>query len=106
MRRASAAVIPAAILLAPRLAGACAVCFAGRSDEARVAFLGTTVLLTVLPLLMIGSLVCWLYRRSQHIQQERDTESALVAGIPRGSPLSHEPIANRNALLRVDLRRE
>jgi ABC-type spermidine/putrescine transport system permease subunit II len=67
------ALLPA--LLAPSLAAACAVCFTGRSDETRVAFLATTVLLTALPLAMIGSLVWWLRRRAQQLAP-RATEAS------------------------------
>ena len=51
-----------ALLLAPQLADACAVCFSA-SDENREAFTVTTVFLTVLPLVMVGSTVGWLLRQ-------------------------------------------
>lgn len=51
-----------ALLLAPQLADACAVCFSA-SDENREAFTATTVFLTVLPLVMVGSTVGWLLRQ-------------------------------------------
>ena len=61
-----------AVLLAPDIAAACSVCFSGRSDETRVAFIATTALMTALPLLLIGSLVWWLRRRAlQHQQRDR-----------------------------------
>ncbi len=46
-------------VLAPEASDACAVCFSGR-DENRLAFTTTTVFLTALPLVMIGSVVGWL----------------------------------------------
>ena len=49
----------AALLLAPQLADACAVCFSG-SEDTRQAFTATTVFLTALPLVMVGSTVGWL----------------------------------------------
>lgn len=52
----------ALLLLAPEASQACAVCFSGR-DETRVAFLVTTILMTLLPLAMIGALVLWLRQR-------------------------------------------
>jgi hypothetical protein len=58
-----------AILFAPEIAAACSVCFSGRSDQTRVAFIATTALLTALPLLLIGTLVWWLRRRAVRIQQ-------------------------------------
>ncbi len=52
----------AALVLAPRIGQACAVCI-GNSDENRLAFTVTTVFLTALPLVMIGSVVFWLRQR-------------------------------------------
>jgi hypothetical protein len=66
-RAAGAALI--ALGLAPRLASACAVCFSGR-DETRAAFLLTSILLSALPLLMIGSLVWWLRRRALALRRQ------------------------------------
>ena len=57
------------IVFAPKIAAACSVCFSGRSDQTRVAFIATTALLTALPLLLIGTLVWWLRRRARQIQQ-------------------------------------
>ncbi len=75
MRLALAATLTT-IALAPNTAFACAVCFTGRSDETRIAFIATTVLMTALPLLMIGSLVWWLRRRAQQIQREQESNAA------------------------------
>jgi hypothetical protein len=50
-------------LLAPRVSQACAVCFSGRDDETQRAFLLGTVLLTSLPLLLIGGIAGYLWRR-------------------------------------------
>jgi hypothetical protein len=73
-----ALLISTVLVLVPRLAAACAVCFAGRSDEARVAFVATSGLLTVLPLLMIGSLVWWLFRRARQIRDDDRSESPAI----------------------------
>ena len=72
MKLALTAMISAAILLAPKLATACAVCFTGRADETRVAFIVTTGFLTALPILLVGSLVWWLRRRAQQIRDEQE----------------------------------
>ena len=66
--RAAAPLAASLVLLAPKLAAACAVCSTGRTDETRQAFIGTTVLLTFLPLLMIGGVVWWVRRR--YLQQQ------------------------------------
>jgi len=65
-----------AILLVPGLAQACAVCFSGRSDETRVAFIATTAFLTFLPILLIVGVVWWFRRRVLAMQAE---ESAIAA---------------------------
>jgi hypothetical protein len=72
MKLALAAMISTAVLLVPRLAAACAVCFTGRTDETRTAFLVTTGLLTALPILLIGSLIWWLRRRAHQIRDEHE----------------------------------
>jgi len=60
----------AALLLLwwPGVASACAVCFSGRSDETRTAFLVSTVFLTFLPLILLGGVVWWLRRRHQELE--------------------------------------
>ena len=68
--RALAVMFTAAAVFVPQYAAACAVCFSGRADETRVAFLATTGLLSALPLLLIGSLVWWLRRRARQIRDE------------------------------------
>ena len=72
MMRALAVMFSSAVLFVPQFAAACAVCFTGRADETRVAFLATTGLLSVLPMLLIGSLVWWLRRRARQIRDEHE----------------------------------
>jgi hypothetical protein len=50
-------------LLAPAVGDACPVCFSG-SDRSRLAFFGTTILMSLLPLGLIGSGLWWLRRRA------------------------------------------
>ena len=82
-----------ALVLAPEIAAACSVCFSGRSDETRVAFIATTALLTALPLLLIGTLVWWLRRRAHRIQQSEralrpDLLDRQTAPQPRASEVT------------------
>jgi len=63
------------ILASPSVAQACAVCFSGRSDEQREAFLATTGLLTFLPLILLGFGVWAFVRRVRRIEAEN---AALV----------------------------
>ncbi len=64
----------AAFLLAgaPRAAEACSVCMSGRDDETRAAFLGTTVLLSILPLLLIGGIAWWVWRLARRQAAEAE----------------------------------
>jgi hypothetical protein len=52
------------VVLSPGAAAACAVC-TGAGEESRAAFIATTVMLSVLPLGMIGGLVWWIWRRTK-----------------------------------------
>ncbi len=72
MKLARMVMISTTIWLVPKMAYACAVCFTGRADETRTAFIATTGLLTALPILLIGSLVWWLRRRAHRIRDEHD----------------------------------
>jgi hypothetical protein len=64
------------ILVSPSVAQACAVCFSGRSDEQREAFLITTGFLTFLPLILLGFAVWAFIRRVRRV----DAENAAAAG--------------------------
>jgi hypothetical protein len=69
MRSYFARIAGLAIVFVPEIAVACSVCFSGRSDETRVAFIVTTAALTALPMLLIGTLVWWLRRRAVQMKQ-------------------------------------
>ena len=56
----AALVVP--VVASPNVALACSVCFSA-TDENRQAFFDATVLLTMLPLLMIGGGATWVYRQ-------------------------------------------
>lgn len=79
---------------APRLSLACAVCGFGR-EENRMAFLLTTVVLSVLPLMSIGGVVFWIWRQARLQAQEirspertdRGFEPTLAPEGIRGSAL-------------------
>ena len=57
-----------AIAALPDPAVACSVCYGG-AEESRKAFLFTTVLLSLLPISMIGALAWWVWRSAR----DRDT---------------------------------
>lgn len=77
MKPALSGIVVLAALLAPELAGACAVCSAGREEENRFAFLMMTLFMSVTPLLLIGGLVYWI--RSRVLAQE--SREAIAAGL-------------------------
>ncbi len=52
------------LMVWPHTAWACAVCFDARAEN-RWAFIGTTALLTLLPLICVGGGAFWLYRRAR-----------------------------------------
>ncbi|HVW26613.1 MAG TPA: hypothetical protein VHC69_14700 [Polyangiaceae bacterium] len=55
-------------------AAACPVCFAAKSEANRLAFVGTAVFLSALPLLMVGALTAWAaYRLKRHDEGSRRT---------------------------------
>lgn len=56
--------------LVPDSAAACSVCYVG-AEESRKAFLLTTLLLSMLPLAMFGSLFWWFRRRFRELDQTR-----------------------------------
>jgi di/tricarboxylate transporter len=58
-------------VLSPDAASACSVCFGG-AEESRKAFLFTTVLLSMLPIGMIGALAWWVWRHAQAADDSHD----------------------------------
>jgi hypothetical protein len=72
--------LAAAVMLAwPAAAHACAVCFSGPT-RVRIAFFGTTVLLTLLPLAMILGALLWLRRSGRIVPAEEFEVSDYSAG--------------------------
>ena len=57
------------ILVAPRLAEACAVCSAGREDQTRTAFIIGTAFLTALPMVLVGGMVWWIRKKTLEAQE-------------------------------------
>jgi len=58
-------------VLPPDAASACSVCFGG-AEESRKAFLFTTVLLSMLPIGMIGALAWWVWRHARAADASHD----------------------------------
>lgn len=53
----------ALLLAAPRAAEACSVCTTGREDENQLAFILTTIFMSITPLLVVGGVVFFIVRR-------------------------------------------
>lgn len=64
----------AATAATPEAAYACPVCF-DRDDEARIVFLATTGLLTLLPLGLVVGTGAWLRRRAREVRGEGGGEA-------------------------------
>jgi len=83
----SGVLVASAILASPRLALACSVCVDPDAAN-RTAFIVTTVLLSVLPLLMVGGVVAWLWRRAAQLRVETALPIGPVGQLGRvSSPL-------------------
>jgi hypothetical protein len=80
LRARCAALLAGTIVVSPSVAQACAVCFTGRSDEQREAFLVTTGFMTFLPLLLIGFGVTAFIRRVRRVEAEREAVAAALRG--------------------------
>lgn len=70
--------LAAGLVLAPALAQACAVCTAGRDEENAAAFLMTTIFMSLMPLVAIGTLIFVLWRRLQKLEAEREQRAAAA----------------------------
>ena len=76
--RSIVALSAAAMALVPAAAWACPVCFTA-SPRVRMAFFGTTVLLSLLPLGMIGAGVEWIRRAGRGTWSEEFRDRDLGA---------------------------
>ncbi len=59
------------VLLSPELASACAVCF-DPNEESKASFLIMTIVMSLLPLGLIGGTLLWLRRRARALQHEAE----------------------------------
>jgi hypothetical protein len=59
------------VLHSATIASACSVCTAGREEENQVAFLLSTIFMSLMPLLTIGTIVFVLWRRIRRIEAEQ-----------------------------------
>ena len=83
-----AALVVSILLLAPRVGEACAVCMSGREEASQWAFIGTTVVLSLLPLGLVGGVVFWIRRRLRQLEAE---ESRRRVAALRPEPIGPDP---------------
>jgi hypothetical protein len=69
-RGGSAAAIVALALLAPRVSNACAVCINARDDGTQLGFMLGTLIMTVLPFVVFGSILFFVRRRLRSAELE------------------------------------
>lgn len=88
IRRLARSLPAVALLLAlAAVAHACPVCGAEGAARNRAAFFGTTVLLSLLPLAMIGGGVWWVVRRLPHgLARELEVTDSSAGPLPGESP--------------------
>lgn len=70
-----------ATMLLSVVAGACPVCFQAQNEENRIAFIVTTVFLSLLPFGLVGGLILWVRRRARQVA----AEESVLAGSTRGA---------------------
>ena len=78
LRHLATTIAASLVLFAPSLVWACTVCLGGETNN-REEFIGTTALLTFLPLMLIGGVIYGLVRRARRLEQEHQ---ALLAEQP------------------------
>ena len=71
----------------PSWSWACALCLA-ENEESRMAFIGTTILLTVIPLAVIGGTVRWAVKKAEEnrIADEQEALDRYHRGSESSSP--------------------
>ncbi len=79
--RLGLAVVASALLFVPEGAQACSVCFSG-TDETRMAFMLTALFMTAAPLIMVGSLAYWIYRRAVQLNRPPQSEAVRELVLP------------------------
>ena len=68
-RRFARFALAALVAVLPRAAEACAVCLSGREDDNQRAFLAGTILLSTLPVALIGGIAWYVRRRAREIAE-------------------------------------
>lgn len=92
LRGAVAALAAAAVATVPDAARACSVCGAG-NDRSNLAFLISTIFLSLLPLALIGGGVVWLRRHASGEFAEREDPVVATGRPAQPGRASLDPVA-------------
>ena len=63
--RSAVSLLVLCLVMSPGAGYACPVCFTAANERVLHSYYGTAVVLTLLPLLIVGGFVVWLARRSR-----------------------------------------
>lgn len=83
------------LLLAPDAAQACAVCFAGKADGARIAFIATTGLLTAMPFVLLGAGLWWIRKRLRADEAAQEAHRGAGGAAPAAATAPDRPEGER-----------
>ena len=70
------------MLTAPSVSQACAVCTAGRDDENALAFLLSTIFMSAMPLVALGTVLFVIWRRVQKLDAEQEARQPVRRDAP------------------------
>ncbi len=71
MRGLAAAAFGALVVCSPGLARACSVCVGGTNDQTQTGFVAGSLLLSILPLALIGGIALWIRGRARRIAAQQ-----------------------------------
>jgi uncharacterized membrane protein YhhN len=77
LQKLAAPAIVFLLLLAPSVSQACSQCLATRTRETKIAFIATTVFLSVMPLLLVGAIALWLRKRVREAEERQPGDELL-----------------------------
>lgn len=84
------------VVCEPGLARACSVCSGGANDQTQVGFLAGTLLLSILPLALIGGIALWIRGRARRMAADQTVGLILLPdrrAPRRPAPGSPQPTA-------------
>ena len=76
LRRLPAPLLVAVLLFAPSVSQACSQCLATRTRENQIAFIATTVFLSIMPLLVAGGIALFLRKRVREMKAREEARAA------------------------------